>query len=201
MNRQVWHRELKKMVDMPFFRLNLIHDYNHGMNYVDLANQVRNVHQWDIFIRRSKWWWSIMMWCLKMIHTNAYVLYRKYMTIHNLKEITHFEFNRKIYLAWIDSENYYTKKRRSYQHQDCSGDSTSSTTQSTNTVSADFINRATGFTDKYMCPLSGNICVRLQKSEPHWSVPNLKKMQVINYIVGQWAQTRRCKVVWQFFAL
>ena len=178
MNRQVWHRELKKMVDMPFFRLNLIHDYNHGMNYVDLANQVRNVHQWDIFIWKSKWWWSIMMWCLKMLQTNAYVLYTKYMTMHHLKEITHFEFNRNIYLAWIDSENYWPQKKHAYQHQVCSGDSTSITKRSTNTVSEDFINISPIFTDKSLCLLSGNISVRLQESDPHWPVPNLKKCKL-----------------------
>ena len=117
------------------------------------------------------------------------------MKIHHIKAINHFKFNRQICLAWIYSENYWPKKKCAYQNQALSGDSTNSTTQSTNTVSSDFIKRAPRFTDRSLCPLLGNIRVRLQESEPHWPVPNLKKMQVVNYIVGQWAQTRRCKVV------
>ena len=62
MTRQVWHIDLQKMVEMPFFRLNSIHDYNHVMNGVDLAYQVCNVYQYDLFMWKRRWWWSIMMW-------------------------------------------------------------------------------------------------------------------------------------------
>ena len=146
--RQVWHRDLQKILEMPFFRLNLILDYNNGMNDVDLADQVRNMYQWYLFMRKRKLWWAIIMQCLQMLQDNAYVLYIEYMTMHQLKAITHFELNRKICLAWIYSENYWPQKKRAYQHQARSGDSTSSTTQSTNTVSAEFIKRAHRFTDK-----------------------------------------------------
>ena len=178
MTSQVWHREIQKIFDMPLFCLSLIYDYNHGMNDVNLVDQVRNVYRWDLFMRKRKYWWYIMMWCLKIIHANVYLLYKKYMTLHHLKAITHLKFNRQIRLAWIDSENYWPKKKRAYQHQASSGDSTSSTTQSTNTVSADFINRYPRFTDKSMCPLYGNILFFLQESEPHWPVPNLKKCKL-----------------------
>ena len=88
-----------------------------------------------------------MMWFLQMLQANAYVLYTDYMTMHHLKVITHFEFNRQICLAWIDNENYRPKKKSAYQHQARTGDSTSSTTRSTNTVSADFIKIAPIFTN------------------------------------------------------
>ena len=175
MTHQVCHRDLHQMVEIPFFRLNLIHDYNYGMNDVDLADQVRNVYRWDIFVWNRKWWYLIMMWCLKIPQANACVLYTKYMKIHHIKAITHFDFNIQICLAWIDSENYWPQKKHAYQHQARSGDSTSSTTPSTNTVSDDFIKRYPRFTDKSLCPLSGNIRVRLQESEPHWPIPKLKK--------------------------
>ena len=64
MPRKVWSKEKNRMVEMPFFRLNLIHDYNIGMNAIDLADQIRNTYRWDLFMRKRKWWWSIMMWCL-----------------------------------------------------------------------------------------------------------------------------------------
>ena len=157
MNRQVCHRDLHKMVEMPFFRLNLIHDYNNGMNNVDLADQVRNVYRWDIFMWKRKWRWSIMMRWLKMIQANAYVLYTKYTTMHHLKEITHLDFNIQICLAWIDSENYCPKKKRAYQHQARSGDSTSSTTRSTKQRFSRLHKDRPKITDKSLCPLSGNI--------------------------------------------
>lgn len=42
--RQVWHRYLQKVVEIPLFSLNLIRDYNHGINDVDLPDHVRNVY-------------------------------------------------------------------------------------------------------------------------------------------------------------
>ena len=118
------------------------------------------------------------MCCLQMPQSNAYLLYKNYTKIHHLKAITHFGFNTQIYLAWIDSENYWPQKKHAYQHQVCSGDSTSITKRSTNTVSEDFINISPIFTDKSLCLLSGNISVRLQESDPHWPVPNLKKCKL-----------------------
>ena len=55
MTRKVWHKDLQKMVEMPFFSLNIIDDYNNGINDVDLADQVRNVYHWDLFMRKRKW--------------------------------------------------------------------------------------------------------------------------------------------------
>ena len=129
-------------------------------------------------MRKRNWLWSIMIWQLQTIQANEYVLYIKYITMHRLKAITHFEFNINICLAWIDSENHWPKNKRVYQHQASSGDSTSITTRSTNTVSADFINRAPRFTGKFLCPLSDNIRVRLQESYTHWPVPNLEKYKL-----------------------
>ena len=38
MARKVWSKETNWMFEMPFFRLNLIHNYNIGMNAIDLAD-------------------------------------------------------------------------------------------------------------------------------------------------------------------
>lgn len=103
------------MVEMPFFRLSLIHDYNNVMNDVDLADQVRNVYRWDLFMRKRKWWWSTMMWFLQILQTNSFVLYKKYMIMHDQEKMSHFEFNKKICIAWIDPESYWLKKKRGYQ--------------------------------------------------------------------------------------
>ena len=51
MTRKAWSKEKNRMVEMPFFRLNLIHDYNIGMNAIDLADHIRNTYRWDLFMR------------------------------------------------------------------------------------------------------------------------------------------------------
>ena len=106
MTRKVWSKEKNRMVEMLFFRLNLIHDYNIGMNAIDLADQIINTYCWDLFMRKRKWWWSIMMWCLQMLLSNLYILYNKYMKMHDLEEISHFGFNQQVCMAWIDPDNH-----------------------------------------------------------------------------------------------
>ena len=96
---------------MPFFRLNLIHDYNIGMNAIDLADHIINTYRWDLFMRNRKWWWSIMMWCLHMILANSYILYKKYMNMYDLEAISHFYFNQQVCMDWIDPDNHWPKKK------------------------------------------------------------------------------------------
>ena len=54
---KVWSKESNRMVKMPLFCLNIINDYNIGMNAIDLVDQVRNTYRWDLFMRKRKWWW------------------------------------------------------------------------------------------------------------------------------------------------
>ena len=70
MTRKVWSKDSNKMVEIPLFRLNLIHNYSIGTNAIDLSYQIINTYHWDIFMRKRKWWWSIMMWCLQMLLAN-----------------------------------------------------------------------------------------------------------------------------------
>ena len=48
--RRVWSKESNRMVKMPFFCFNIIHDYNIGINAIGLAYQVRNTYCWDLFM-------------------------------------------------------------------------------------------------------------------------------------------------------
>ena len=73
MTRKMWSKESNRMVEIPFFRLNLIHYYNIGMNAIYLADQVRNTYHCDLFMRKRKWWCSIMKWCLQMQLVNLYI--------------------------------------------------------------------------------------------------------------------------------
>ena len=51
--REVWHKGLQRIVNLPFYRLNIIDTYNYGMNNVDEADQSRNSYRWDTFMRKK----------------------------------------------------------------------------------------------------------------------------------------------------
>ena len=55
MKYPMWHKDLQRMFEIPFFFHNLIGDQNNGMNDVDIAYQVQNVYQWDIFMWNPEW--------------------------------------------------------------------------------------------------------------------------------------------------
>ena len=165
--RKVWSKETNRMVEMPLFCLNLIQDYKIVMNAIDLADQIINTYCWDLFMRKMKWWWSIMMWCLHMLLANLYIFYKKYMKMHDLNPISHFDFNQQVCMAWIDTDNHWPKKKRTYQAR---YSSVASTTRST-LSSSDFMKMAPRFTDKSLHPITGSLCRRLEESKPHWPIP------------------------------
>ena len=141
---------------MPFFRLNLINDYNILMNAIYLAEQIINTYRWDLFMRKRKWWWSIMMWCLQML---LYLLYKKYIKMRSLKAISHFGFNQQVCMAWIDPDNHWPKKKRTYQARDSSVASATRSTLS----SSDFMQRAPIFTYKSLHPITVSLSRRLEQ--------------------------------------
>ena len=155
---------------MPFFCLNLIHDYNIGMNAIDLADQIINTYRWDLFMRNRKWWWSIMMWCLQMLLANSYIFYKKYTKMHDLEAISYFYFNQQVCMAWIDPDNHWPKNKRTYQARDSSVQSATRSTSS----SSELVQRAPRFTDKSLHPITGSLSRRLEESKPHWPIPTAK---------------------------
>ena len=170
MTCKVWSKGKNRMVEMPFFRLNLIQDYNIGNNAIDLVDHIRNTYLWDIFMRKRKWWWSIMMLCLQMLLANSYILYRKYTKMHDLEVISNFYFNQQVCMSWIDYYNHGLKKKRTYQTRDISVQSATRSTSS----SSELMQRAPRFTDKYMHPITGSLSRRLEESKPHWPIPTAK---------------------------
>ena len=130
------------------------------MNAIDLAEKVRNTYLWDLLMRKRKWWWSIMMWCLQMLLANSYILYKRYTKMHDLKPISHFDFNQQVCMAWIDPDDHGPKKKRTYQAQDSSVASTTCNTL----YFSDFIQRAPRCTDKSLHPITGSLCRRLEES-------------------------------------
>ena len=41
-----------------------------------------------------------------MLLANLYILYKKYMKMHDLKPISNFDFNQQVCMAWIDPDNH-----------------------------------------------------------------------------------------------
>jgi len=92
--------------------LNIIDTYNHNMNNIDIADQLRTIYCFFMWLRKRIWWWAMFFWCFEMLLNYAYVSYRKFQLLHNRKPMSHYEFHRKVALAWIKSEVYWPKKRR-----------------------------------------------------------------------------------------
>ena len=42
--RKVWYKDLQRMVDMPYYCLCIIYEYNYAMDAVDNGNQLRNTY-------------------------------------------------------------------------------------------------------------------------------------------------------------
>ena len=78
--------------------------------------------------------------------------------MHDLKPISNFDFNQQVCIAWIDHDKHCPKKKRTYQARDSSVASATHSTLS----SSDFMKRSTRFTDKYLHPITGRICRRLE---------------------------------------
>ena len=90
--------------------------------------------------------------------------------MHYLKPISHFNFNQQVCMAWINPDNHWPKKRRTYQARDSSFASATFSTSS----SSEFMKRAHRFTDKSLHPITGSLCRRLEESKPHWPIPTAK---------------------------
>ena len=60
--RKLWHKGKGATVEAPFFRLNIVDEYNYGMGNVDQADQLRLQYRIHYWIRNRKWWWALFFW-------------------------------------------------------------------------------------------------------------------------------------------
>ena len=97
--RKLFDKSSNTMKNAPFYRLNVINDYNMNMNNGDIADQLRGNYGFDHSMRKTKWWWSMFFWCFQMLLTNSYITYKKYMELHDETPMSHYEFRKKITLA------------------------------------------------------------------------------------------------------
>ena len=104
--RKVWHPSNDRMVNIPFYRLNVIDFYNYNMGSVDIADQLRTYYRIDHWLRNRKWWWSIFLWIFQVSLTNAYVAYSSYCKMHNIRPMLHRDFISNIVLTWLSNDVY-----------------------------------------------------------------------------------------------
>lgn len=106
---EVFCQKLRKPVKVPFYRLNVADEYNNKMGRVDVGDQLRNYYRFDHFMRKRKWWWSFWMWCMGMLLTNSYILYKKFCELHRVKpRYSHYEFVCFVGRAWLHPEKYFS---------------------------------------------------------------------------------------------
>jgi hypothetical protein len=110
--RLVYCVDTDKTEVMKFLRLNINDDYNHDMGHVDMSDQLRNYYRFDHWMRKRKWWWSLFFWAKGVLLVNAYVCYREFMKEQNLKPMKHYEFRKKVALAWLDSKQFWPTRMK-----------------------------------------------------------------------------------------
>ena len=176
--RKLYHKALNKKVEVPFYRLNVIDDYNMHMNNVDVADQLRlqyRIHNW---IRNRKWWWAMFFWSFETSITNYFILYKKIHLLHNREPISHYEFLRLITLSWLDPENYSAKKWKQINEKknihnistqtSLSSDSISNRSSARKKVEAEDNRGATRLTVCSVHPYDGSLKMRLDRKLPHF---------------------------------
>jgi len=186
-NRKLWKSNENQMVDAPFFRLNVIDDYNHTMGNVDISDQLRGTYRWDKWMRKRKWWWSIFFWNMQLLLTNSYIVYKKYMSMHHQKYMSQYDFRCAIAIAWLDPDTYWKRRVPHKQTNTSCSMSSLSTFTSLETRSTGRGTRATRFTDRALDPDSGVLMCRLVPGN-HW--PNDQLTKESNCQLHKWLNIR-----------
>lgn len=91
----------RKMVKVPFYRLNLADEYNNKTRRVDVENQLQNDYCFDHFMQKRKLWWNFWMWGMGVLLTNAYIVYKSFHEFHNMKpQYNHYKFVCNVAKVW-----------------------------------------------------------------------------------------------------
>ena len=61
-HHKIFYKKQHKMVSSPFYRVNVIDDYNRFMGNVDIADQMRGLYRFYHWMRKRRWWWSVLFW-------------------------------------------------------------------------------------------------------------------------------------------
>ena len=80
------------------------------MNSVGLSDQLWNVYQVDHWMRKYKWWWSLLFLVHGLILVNVYIIYKTLRGEVKVKPISHYEFRCLVRSENIDTTPKHKKK-------------------------------------------------------------------------------------------
>ena len=81
------------------------------MGDVDVADKLRNNYRFDHWLRKRKWWWSIMFWDIGVILVNYYIVYIRVNLEAGVSKsnlIPHHNFRKQVVMAWISPNIYWS---------------------------------------------------------------------------------------------
>ena len=149
-------------INAPFYRLNLVDEYNLVIGNVDQADQLRLQYRIHYWLRNCKWWWAIFFWVYELSLTNCYVLYLKFYQLHLRKPPwNHYEFIRAVTLAWIDPKLYWPVKSKKRASSSSVCDTSTTSSSRTSKKSKKIRKRNATLSDLSLDPYSGTLRCRL----------------------------------------
>jgi len=169
--KKVYDKDAGMNVAMKFLCTELQDDYNHMMNHVDRADQLRGSYRVDKWIRNRKWWWSMWLWGLETLLVNAYVLYKethlKAWKTPSKKLLTHYDFRRDIILTWLTGRSTIVRQPEIGTKRKRDGSNFSLLTSSTNS-SAPKHKKAPTVSEASLDPQTGALLRRLDDDYVHY---------------------------------
>ena len=182
-------------MDVPYFRLNIVDEYNNGMGNVDQADQLRLQYRIHYWLRNRKWWWAIFFWAFEFPLTNAYILFRKFYKIHEREPpFSHYEFVKKIALAWL-KRNEFWPSNKSKKNDPRDNSSTIESSIASSIVAKrriKFVQRKNStITDKALDSYIGNLRCRLDTSLNH--LPEKSNKPDNNCELHYWFDKTKCR--------
>ena len=71
---------------------------------MEVADQLINNYWFDRWLRKRKWWWSIMFWDIGVILVNAYIFYRRVNLELGMSKsdlLLYHNFHKQVTMTWI----------------------------------------------------------------------------------------------------
>ncbi len=61
------------------------------------------------------------MWGLDVVLVNACILYKIFHQMHNLEYMSHYRFREQVFLAWMDSDQYWPTRNSTWKRSKVTG--------------------------------------------------------------------------------
>ena len=112
--RLVYNKVTRQNVEVDFWRMAVINNYNGSMGWVDVVDQLRNYYRQDKNMRNRKYWWPIYQWASSIMATNAYIVYQRLCDARNIElvdRISHLKFQTGIIMGLLYPPIVFIRRR------------------------------------------------------------------------------------------